>query len=94
MVIDDSDSAFLKDRGLLESVLVANEVVEEIRRHERSGLSLKVDYEKAYYSVKWNFLYDMLHMLGFHCKWINWVRGYLESASVSALQQNLNHLKG
>jgi len=48
MVIDDSQSAFLKDRGMLNSVLVTNEVVEEIRNHKRSRLCLKVDYEKTY----------------------------------------------
>jgi len=51
-VIDDSQQAFLKDRGMLNSVLVANEVVEELRRYERRGLCLKVEYEKAYDLVR------------------------------------------
>ncbi|KAK7334866.1 hypothetical protein VNO80_26632 [Phaseolus coccineus] len=85
MVVDESQSAFLKDRGLLDSVLVANEVVEEVRKKRKSGLCLKVDYEKAYDSVRWNFLYDMLNRLGFHSKWIMWVRGCLETSSVSVL---------
>lgn len=57
MVIDDSPSTFLKDIRMLDSVLVANEVVEEIKRHRRCGLCLKVDYEKMYDSVKWNCFY-------------------------------------
>jgi len=69
-VIDDSQSAFLKDRGMLDSVLMANEVVEDLRRSERSGLCLKVDFEKAYDSVRWEFLYDMLLKLGFQSKWV------------------------
>jgi len=59
---------------MLESVLMANEVVEEVRRSRRSGLYLKVDYEKAYDLVRWNFLLDMLQRLGFHSKWITWVK--------------------
>ncbi|XP_068492263.1 uncharacterized protein [Phaseolus vulgaris] len=85
LVIDESQSAFLKDRGMLDSVLMANEVVEEITRKQRSGICLKVDYEKAYDSVRWKFLFDMLQRLGFHSKWIAWVRGCLESSSVSVL---------
>jgi len=85
MVINDSQSAFLKGKGMLDSILVASEVVEELRRHMRSGLCLKVDYGKVYNSVKWNFLYDMLQRLGFHCKWIKWVKGCLESPLVSVL---------
>ena len=68
-VIYDSQSPFLKDKGMLDSVLVANEVVEELR-HGRSGLCLKVDYEKTYDSVRWDFLFHVLSRLGFHSNWI------------------------
>jgi len=36
---------------MLDSVLVANEVVEELMRYGRSGICMKVDYEKAHDSV-------------------------------------------
>jgi len=84
-VIDVSQLAFLKDRGLLDGVLVANEVVEELRRSGRSDLCLKVDYEKAYDSVRWDFVYYMMRRLGFHRRWIMWVKGCLESATISVL---------
>jgi len=64
---------------------MANEVVEDIKRSGKSGLCLKVDFKKAYDSVRWEFLYDMLHKLGFHSKWISWIRGCMESAIVSVL---------
>ena len=67
-VIGDSQPTFLKDKGMLDSVLMANEVVEDLRRSGRSGLGLKVDFEKAYDSVIWEFLDDMLLKLGFQSK--------------------------
>jgi len=85
LVIDEHQYVFLRNKGLLDSVLIANEVVEEVRRNRRSALCFKVDYEKAYDSVKWNFLLDMLHKLGFHSKWIKWVTGCLKSSSISVL---------
>ena len=84
-IVDESQSAFLKNRGILDSVLMANEVVEELRKKGRSGLCLKVDFEKAYDSVRWEFLYDMLHRMGFHNLWITWIRGCMEFASISVL---------
>ena len=84
-VIDGCQSAFLKDRGILDSVLTANEVLEDLRRRRMSELCLNVDFEKAYDSVRWDFLYDMLHRLGFHSKWIMWIKGCLASATVSVL---------
>ena len=84
-VIDECQSTFLKDRGILDIVLTANEVLEDLRRRRMSGLCLKVDFEKAYDSVRWEFLYDMLHRIGFHSKWIMWIKGCLVSATVSML---------
>jgi len=68
LVINENQYAFLKNKGMLDSVLMANEVVEEVRRNWRSTLCFKVDYEKAYDSVRWDFLLDMLQRLGFHSK--------------------------
>jgi len=74
-VVDESQSAFLKGRWILDSVLMANEAIEDLRRCGRSGLYLKVDFEKAYDSVRWEFLYDMLYKLSFHNKWVMWKQG-------------------
>lgn len=79
--VNENQLTFLKDKGMLDSVLLANEVVEELRRNERRGQCLKVDYRKVYDSVRWQFLLDMLK-LGFHSKWI---RGCMESKLVSVL---------
>ena len=84
-VIDSRQSAFLEGRGLLDSVLVANEVLEEYKRKRKSCVFFKVDYEKAYNSISWEFIYYMLWRMGFCDLWIPWIKGCLESASVSVL---------
>jgi len=53
-VIDYRQSAFLEGRGLMDSVLVANEVLEEAKRTKKISVIFKADYEKAYISVKWD----------------------------------------
>lgn len=40
------------ERGLLDSMLSANETLEEINRKNKSSVCLKVDYEKAYYLIQ------------------------------------------
>jgi len=84
-VIDVNQSAFLEGRGLLDSVLVANETVDFLKREKKSGVFVKVDFEKVYDSVNWKFLYYMLDRLGFNPIWIKWIKACLESASVSVL---------
>jgi len=46
---------------------------------------LKVDFEKAYHSVRWEYMYDMLDRMGFHNTWIKWIKGCMESATMSVL---------
>jgi len=83
--INTRQSAFLEGMSLLDSVLVANEVLEEVKRRKKSCVYFKVDYEKAYDSVSWEFLYYVLGRLGFCEKWIIWIKSCLESSSVSVL---------
>ena len=55
-LISSNQTAFIKGRFILESVVMAHEVIHEIHRSGSSGLILKLDYEKAYDRVSWDFL--------------------------------------
>ena len=85
LIIDERQSAFIGGRHLLHSVLIANEVVEEAKRSQKSCIVFKVDYEKAYDSVSWEFLIYMLRRMGLCSKWIQWIEGCLKSASILVL---------
>ena len=85
VIIGERQFAFIEGRNLLQSALIANEVVEEARRGQKPCIVFKVDYEKAYDSVSWDFLIYMLSRLGFSSKWIQWIEGCLKSASISML---------
>jgi len=50
-VISDTQFAFVKDRQILDGILIANEVVDEARKMKKELLLFKVDFEKAYDSV-------------------------------------------
>jgi len=58
----------------LDSIIVANEIVEEYRIKKKMLAIVKVDYEKAYDSVSWDFLYYMMTRLEFCTKWIRWIK--------------------
>ena len=85
LIIDERQSTFIESRHLLQSALIANEVVENAKRSQKSCLVFKVDYEKAYDLVSWNFLVYMLRRLDFCAKWIQWIVGCLKSTSISVL---------
>ena len=45
----------------------------------------KVDFEKAHDSVSWDFLLYMLRRMSFCDRWISWIEGCLNSASIFIL---------
>ena len=68
-IIDERQYAFMEGRHLLHCAVIANEMMEETKRCNKSCLVFKVDYEKAYDFVCWEFLsYDesngVLHQMG------------------------------
>ena len=64
---------------------MANEVIEEARNNKKQCLIVKLEFEKAYDSVSWDFLYYMLGTLGFGTKWVSWIKACLESSKISVL---------
>src|SRR4051812_11902411 len=59
-IISPCQSAYVSGRQLLDGVLVANEVVDYARKEDMNYLLFKVDFEKAYDKMNWNFLLTCL----------------------------------
>lgn len=70
---------------MLDDVLIANEIVDEVKRKKNECLILKVNFEKAYDSINWNFLMYMMRRMRICEKWIWWIKEGLVSSSVSIL---------
>ncbi|KAK2639890.1 hypothetical protein Ddye_027685 [Dipteronia dyeriana] len=84
-VIDDIQMVFVDNRQILDSFLVAEEIVHKWRRDKEGRLLVKLNFEKAYDSVDHSFLDNMLEAMGFGLKWRSWIRCCIESPTLSVL---------
>ncbi|PWA92818.1 reverse transcriptase domain, Reverse transcriptase zinc-binding domain protein [Artemisia annua] len=75
----------LPGRQILDGILVANEIVNHAKKASLKLLLFKVDFEKAFDSVNWNFLLKTMEKMGFGRRWMSWMKGCLSSATVSVL---------
>ena len=63
--------------------MVPKEIVHELKCTEQQGILLKLDFEKAYDKVNWDFLLDCHRKRGFNSKWCGWVSQILKNGTVS-----------
>lgn len=64
-VIGECQHAFVEGRHILDVVMAANESKDDLITRDMDGLLCKLDIEKAYDHINWNFVVYMLNRLGF-----------------------------
>lgn len=84
-IIAPNQFAFLPARNILDGAVIINEVVDFAKKSKRKCLIFKVDFEKAYDSVNWNFLDYMMRRFGMNEKWRGWIKECVFRGDLSVL---------
>jgi len=61
---------------------VANEIVDEARKFKKELIIFKVDFEKAYDTVDWGYLDEVMSKMGFPTLWRKWIKECVGTATV------------
>lgn len=73
-IVDEAQSAFIEGRQILQNVILVQELM---NHYKRRGISpkcvMKIDLRKAYDSVVWPFVEEMLNALNFPPQFTKWV---------------------
>lgn len=80
-------SAFVPSQNILDNSILAHELFHTLKSKKGRGglMAIKIDMEKAFDHMEWSFLLAIMGKLGFHPKWINWIRICITFASFSIL---------
>ncbi|KAL0362089.1 UNVERIFIED_CONTAM: Retrovirus-related Pol polyprotein from type-2 retrotransposable element R2DM [Sesamum calycinum] len=84
LIIDYSQNAFVPERNISDNILLAQELLvgyNQARLPPRS--TIKVDIQKAYDSVEWDFLFEVLKLFNFPVRFIGWIEQCVTTASFS-----------
>ena len=70
-----------------------------MHKNKCEALFIKLDISKAFDSVSWAYLLEVLAILGFGARWINWIAALLASSSSRVLMngkpgRRITHLRG
>jgi mannosylglycoprotein endo-beta-mannosidase len=92
-------TAFIKNRCIQENYLYVQNTARFLHRTKRPAVLLKLDLAKAFDTVSWTYLLDMMKARGFGDRWREWISMILASSSSQVLingspSQFVHHRRG
>jgi mannosylglycoprotein endo-beta-mannosidase len=89
-LISNAQSAFIKKRSIHDNLYVKN-LATRFNKAKIPALLFKLDIRKAFDSVRWEYILELLHRRGFPSRFRNWVAALFSSATSLVL---LNGIAG
>lgn len=68
-LISMNQSAFIKKRSIHDNFIYVQELIKELHRSRTPALFIKLDIAKAFDTVSWPFLLEVMTHLGFGQRW-------------------------
>jgi len=90
-MVSPNQSAFIKKRFIQDNYMLVQQTVRFLHSQKQPRLLLKLDITKAFDSVSWSFLMEVLRKLGFGSRWRDLLCGLLSSSFSQVL---LNGIPG
>ncbi|XP_062114704.1 uncharacterized protein LOC133825827 [Humulus lupulus] len=85
-LINQNQGAFVKNRSLAHNVLILQDLLKGYnRKHISPRCLMKIDLSKAYDSIDWDFLENLLHAYKFPGRFIKWIMVCLRGSSYCIL---------
>ncbi|XP_022024382.1 uncharacterized protein LOC110924695 [Helianthus annuus] len=83
-LVSINQSAFVPGRKISDNILLTQELMHNYHLNRGPArCAFKIDIQKAYDTVSWSFLEDVLNGFGFHSKMVTWIMACVSSASYS-----------
>ncbi|KAL5579576.1 hypothetical protein UlMin_012018 [Ulmus minor] len=74
-LICPTQNAFVPGRSIHDNSVLIQEVIHAMKKKKgtKGWMGMKIDIQKAYDRLSWQFLEAVLKAFGFHPKWIQWI---------------------
>ena len=89
-IIDSNQVAYVKGRYIGSNIRLVLDIIEQYKNQDDEGLLVFLDFTKAFDSVEWNFLFEVLKRFGFGETFVQWIRVLYKDPS--AVVKNNGHL--
>ncbi|GJS40876.1 RNA-directed DNA polymerase, eukaryota, reverse transcriptase zinc-binding domain protein [Tanacetum coccineum] len=91
-VVNINQSDFIPGRHIQDNILIAQELLKGYQRKKGAKRSaLKIDIQKAYDTVSWAFLENIMLKFGFHPVMVNWIMTCVKTSKFSICVNGETH---
>ena len=73
-IINNDQTGFLGKRFIGENIILINDIIDFTENKNLEGLLLFLDFEKAFDTIEWSFLYRALEKFNFRPSLIAWIK--------------------
>jgi hypothetical protein len=80
-IVSTAQNAFIQKHSIHDNFLYVQKVIQKLHKNNQPVLFVKLDISKAFDSINWAYLLEVLRALGFSQKWRNWIATILGSSS-------------
>jgi mannosylglycoprotein endo-beta-mannosidase len=80
-LVSNAQSAFIKRRSIHDNFLYVKNFARRLHRSNNPALLFKLDIRKAFDSVRWDYIFDLLQNRGFPARFRNWVSALFATSS-------------
>ncbi|KAL5581946.1 hypothetical protein UlMin_014388 [Ulmus minor] len=86
-IICPTQNAFVPGRSIHDNSVLVQEAIHSMKKKKGAlgWMALKIDLEKAYDRVSWQFIEKVLAAFGFDPRWVRWVYNCISSANMKLL---------
>ena len=84
-LVSNAQSAFIKKRSIHDNFMYVRNLARKLHRKNSPTLLFKLDIKKAFDSVRWDFLMDLLQHLRFPVRFRDWVAALLSTSTSRVL---------
>ena len=85
-IISKTQRSVIAGRQMSDCTRLIYDIMKMADKRVLPGLLLLIDFQKAFDSILWNFLYNTINFFGFSEKFINWVKLFKNDIKMYILQ--------
>ena len=88
-LIHENQKGFLSGRYIGENIRLVYDILSYTEQHNKPGILLLIDFEKAFDSLSWRFIFNVIKFFNFGPDFTKWIKIILNDTKLCVIQNGI-----